>query len=163
MLSSKQGPIIPKRIYKPKLALGNYFGTEGLVSLFVMIFIRYKSEMELEMYAWKKEGRILNPASICISRHSIQEQGSMPYFITARYLSKVINYDHMQCSDVNLFWKHQYPTKNGSVYDTFEWHSSATTKKRFNVDDSTTDPSSRSVKTISKHENPVFELLVYIF
>ena len=160
MLCLKQGPVIPKWINQAKLTFGNYFGTEGLVSLFVMIFIGYKSEMGLEKYAWKKEGRLCYPASIDIPRHNIQEQGSMSYFITTRYQSTtVINYTHMQCSDVNLFWKIQYPTKNDIIYDTFEWHcSSATTKKRFNVDDSTTDPSSRSVKTISKPD-PVFEHL----
>ena len=132
MLSSKQGPIFPKRIYKPKRAFGKYFEFEGLVSLLVMIIIRYKSEMGFEKYAWRKEGRLCYPASIDIPRHSIQEQESMSYFITTRYQSTtVINYTHMQCSDVNLFWKIQYPTKNDIIYDTFEWHcSSATTKKR---------------------------------
>jgi hypothetical protein len=162
MLSSKQGPIFPKRIYKPKRAFGKYFGTEGLVSLLVMILIRYKSEMGWKKYAWKKEGRLCYPASVYIPRHSIQEQGSISYFITTRYQSTtVINYNHMQCSDVNLFWKIQYPTTNDLIYDTFERHcSSATTKKRFNVDDSTTDPSSHSVKPISKPD-PVFEHLDY--
>ena len=40
MLSSKQGPIIPKRIYKSKQAFSNYFKIEWIMSLLgIMIFI----------------------------------------------------------------------------------------------------------------------------
>ncbi len=58
---------------------------------------------------------------------------------------------------MQMFWKIENSTRNDISYnaDTFEWHSSAITKKRWNVDHHTTDPS-RSVKTKSKPD-PVFE------
>ncbi len=57
-----------------------------------------------------------------------------------------------------MFWKIQISTRNDISYnaDTFQRHSWAITKKRWNVDHRTTDPSIRSVKTISKPD-PVFE------
>ena len=158
MLSSKQGPIIPKRIYKSKPAFSNYFKVERIMSLLgIMIFIGYQSEMGWEKYAWKKEGVLYYPASIFISRHSIQESAISIYYITTRYLrsTTVIYYDDVQYSDVDMFWKNQYPTKNdmGNDADTFLWPSLATKKQRCNVDDDTTDSCGSPVKTMSKPEN----------
>lgn len=142
MLSSKQGPIIPKRIYKSKQAFSNYFKIEWIMSLLgIMISIGYQSEMGWEKYARKKEGILYYPASIFLSRHSIQESAISIYFITTRYRSTtVINFDDVQYSDMNMLWKNQYPTKNdmGKNADIFRWHFSATKKQRCNIDDDAT-------------------------
>ena len=54
MLSSKQGPIIPKRIYKSKPAFSNYFKVERIMSLLgIMIFIGCQSEMGWGKYPFK--------------------------------------------------------------------------------------------------------------
>ena len=63
MLSSKQGPIIPKKIYKSEPAFSNC-KVEWIMSLLgIMIIFGYQSEMGLEKYAWKKEGSLYNPAA----------------------------------------------------------------------------------------------------
>jgi hypothetical protein len=66
----------------------------------------------------------------------------------------VINYDDVQYSDANMFWKNQYPTKNdmGDKADTFQWHPLAT-KQFYNAGDDTTDSCGRPAKTMSKPGN----------
>ena len=74
-------------------------------------------------YAWKKEGSLCYPAFIYPPRHCIPESANDIYSITTRYFlsTTVINYDDVQYSDANMFWKNQYPTKNdmGDKADTF--------------------------------------------
>ena len=156
MLSSKQGPIIPKKIYKSEPAFSNC-KVEWIMSLLgIMIFIGYQSEMGSEKYAWKKEGSLYNPAFIYPSRHCIPESANSIYSITTRYLlsTTVINYDDVQYSDANMFWKNQYPTKNdmGDHADTFRRHPT-TDQQRCNVEDDTMDSCGRPAKTMSKPGN----------
>jgi len=86
MLSSKEGPMISKRIYKSEPAFSKC-KVEWIMSLLgIMIIFGYQSEMGLEKYAWKKEGNLYNPACTYPSRHGIQESANSLYSITTRYL-----------------------------------------------------------------------------
>ena len=107
MLSSKEGPIISKRIYKSEPAFSNC-KVEWIMSLLgIMILIGYQSEMGLGKYAWKKEGSLYYPAFIYPSGHCIPESANDIYSITTRYFlsATVINYDDVQYSDANMYWK----------------------------------------------------------
>jgi hypothetical protein len=105
----------------------------------IMIIFRNQMERELGKYASEKEGILNYPACIQLPTHSI-------YSITTRYsrsmTARVINICNvMQNSDVNLFWKIQYPTKNhdddmGQSTFTFQWYS-LIKKQRCDVDDCT--------------------------
>jgi hypothetical protein len=104
----------------------------------------------------KRRGVSIYPAFIYPPRHCIPESANDIYSITTRYFisTTVINYDDVQCSDANMFWKNQYPTKNdmGDKADTFQWHPLAT-KQFCNVGDDTTDSCGRPAKTMSKPGN----------
>jgi hypothetical protein len=88
----------------------------------MMILNGYQSEMGLEKYAWKKEVSLCYPAFIYPSRHCIQDSANSTCSITTRYLlSTTAHHDDVRYSDVDMFWKNQYPTKNemGNDADTF--------------------------------------------
>jgi hypothetical protein len=156
MSSTKNGPIISKRIYKSEPAFSNC-KVEWIMSLLgIMILIRYQSEMGSGKHAWKKEGSLYYPAFIYSPKHCIPESANDIYSITTRYFlsTTVINYDDEQYSDATMFWKNQYPTKNemGNKADTFQWHPLAT-KQFYNVGDGTMDSCRRPAKTMSKPGN----------
>ena len=89
MLSSKQVPIIPKKIYKSEPAFSNC-KVEWIMSLLgSMNFYRISIRDGREKYARKKEGSLCYPAFIYPSRHCIQESANSTYSITTTSLPDI--------------------------------------------------------------------------
>ena len=103
-------------------------------AMFLFGLSKYQPEMGMEKYAWKTEGDFYSPASIFPPRHYMQGSMYSIYSITTRSSrSKTVmsNYDDVQLSDMNMFWKIQYPTKNymGLLADIARWNFPATKKR----------------------------------